>query len=88
MPGPALHHMIADRLKARIQSNNGLGESLSATEYAALQALLADPKSEPDTGDPGTTIALQNLTARLATAAFSQAKLNTWSTSAPPSIVR
>jgi hypothetical protein len=47
MPGPALHHMIAERLKARIQANKGLGESLSATEYAALQALLADPKNLP-----------------------------------------
>lgn len=47
MPGPALHHMIAERLKARIQSNSGLGESLTATEYAALQALFADPKNLP-----------------------------------------
>lgn len=47
MPGPALHHMIAERLKARIQSNSGLGDSLSPAEYAALQALLADPKNLP-----------------------------------------
>lgn len=47
MPGPALHHMIADRLRAAIQSNGGLGESLSASDYAALQALLADPRNLP-----------------------------------------
>ena len=47
MPGPALHHMIVDRLKAAIQTNSGLGETLTVTEYAALQALLADPKNLP-----------------------------------------
>ena len=47
MPGPALHHMIVDRLKAAIQTNSGLGDALTATEYAALQALLADPKNLP-----------------------------------------
>ena len=47
MPGPALHHMIADRLKAAIQTNKGLGDALSPADYAALQALLADPKNLP-----------------------------------------
>jgi hypothetical protein len=36
--------MVADRLKADIQSNRGLGQ---AADYAALQALLADPKNLP-----------------------------------------
>lgn len=43
MPGPALHHMIVDRLRAAIQTNQGLGSA----DYAALQALLADPKHHP-----------------------------------------
>ena len=47
MPGPAMHHMIVDRLKSRIQTNNGLGSSLTPTEYAALQALLAKPGNLP-----------------------------------------
>jgi len=47
MPGPALHHMIADRLKARISLNEGLGAKATAAQYAALQNLLADPKNLP-----------------------------------------
>lgn len=47
MPGPALHHMIVDRLKAAIQTNSGLGDSLTPAEYSALQALLADPANLP-----------------------------------------
>ena len=47
MPGPALHHMIVDRLRGAIQTNSGLGESLSASEYSALQALLAEPANLP-----------------------------------------
>lgn len=39
-----MHHMIVDRLKAAIQTNDGLGAS---ADYAALQALLADPKNHP-----------------------------------------
>jgi hypothetical protein len=39
--------MIVDRLKAAIQTNSGLGDSLTAAEYAALQALLANPKNLP-----------------------------------------
>ncbi len=46
MPGPAMHHLIADRLKTRIQSNEGLGE-LSPQEYASLQALLGKPGNLP-----------------------------------------
>lgn len=47
MPGPAMHHMIVDRLKSRIHTNKGLGSALSATEYARLQALLANPANLP-----------------------------------------
>lgn len=47
MPGPALHHMIVKRLKAEIQTNSGLGDTLTTTDYAALQALLADPVNLP-----------------------------------------
>ncbi len=47
MPGPAMHHMIVDRLKARIQTNSGLGNAFSPADYAALQALLAQPKNLP-----------------------------------------
>jgi Zinc dependent phospholipase C len=39
--------MIVDRLRAAIQTNSGLGESVGSTEYAALQALLADPANLP-----------------------------------------
>jgi Zinc dependent phospholipase C len=39
--------MIVDRLKAEIQTNSGLGPALSGSEYAALQALLGDPKNLP-----------------------------------------
>lgn len=46
MPGPALHHMIVDRLKANIQANKGLGD-LDPANYAGLQALLADPRNLP-----------------------------------------
>lgn len=47
MPGPAMHHMIVDRLKSRVQQNAGLGQTLSPADYAALQGLLADPKHLP-----------------------------------------
>jgi hypothetical protein len=47
MPGPALHHLIASRLRAHISQNEGLGAHMSAAEYAQLQALLADPKNLP-----------------------------------------
>jgi len=47
MPGPALHHMIADRLKASISLNEGLGAKATAAQYTALQNLLADPKNLP-----------------------------------------
>ena len=42
-----MHHMIANRLKGRIQTNSGLGSGPTAAEYAALQALLAQPKNLP-----------------------------------------
>ncbi|WP_146746260.1 zinc dependent phospholipase C family protein [Rhodovulum viride] len=47
MPGPAMHHMIADRLKAAIQSGRGLGEGPGPDEVQKLQDLLADPKNLP-----------------------------------------
>ncbi|MCC7525909.1 MAG: zinc dependent phospholipase C family protein, partial [Chitinophagaceae bacterium] len=47
MPGPALHHMIADRLKAHISQNKGLGSGTPLVQYAALQNLLSDPKNLP-----------------------------------------
>lgn len=47
MPGPALHHMIVDRMRARIQAGHGLGDTLGSADYAALQALLADPQHLP-----------------------------------------
>lgn len=47
MPGPALHHLIADRLRMRLLAGTGLGGTLSAGDYANLQALLADPKNLP-----------------------------------------
>lgn len=47
MPGPALHHMIADRLKAHISLNRGLGANMTPVRYAALQNLLADSKNLP-----------------------------------------
>jgi hypothetical protein len=39
--------MIVNRLRASIQTNSGLGDALNPTEYAALQALLADPANLP-----------------------------------------
>ena len=47
MPGPALHHMIADRLRVRIAASNGLGPTLPASDYAQLDALLGDPANVP-----------------------------------------
>lgn len=47
MPGPALHHMIADRLRTRIAGGRGLGEMLTPAEYAQIDALLGDPKNLP-----------------------------------------
>jgi hypothetical protein len=46
--------MIVDRLKAAIQAGGGLGTTLTATEYAALQALLADPKNCPTCSSAAT----------------------------------
>lgn len=47
MPGPALHHMIADRLRQRIATGGGLGATLPAADYAQLAALLNDPRNLP-----------------------------------------
>jgi hypothetical protein len=44
MPGPAMHHLIANALKQKIQAGNGLG---SNADYAKLQALLSDSKNFP-----------------------------------------
>lgn len=47
MPGPAMHHLIVDRLRAHLHRGGGLGRTLSAAEYAQLQALVSDPKHLP-----------------------------------------
>lgn len=44
MPGPAIHHLIANKLKQNILSGNGLGNS---ADYPKLQALLSDSKNFP-----------------------------------------
>ena len=44
MPGPAMHHLIANALKQKIQAGNGLGNN---ADYAKLQALLSDSKNFP-----------------------------------------
>lgn len=41
MPGPALHHMIADRLRVRLQNGTGLGTTVSPTAYADINAQLS-----------------------------------------------
>ncbi len=47
LPGPALHHLIAERLQAAIGRTDGLGATLSPSEYADLQALLSDQRNWP-----------------------------------------
>lgn len=47
MPGPALHHLIADRLKSHVSKNQGLGRNLSPAEYTAFQTLLSNPANLP-----------------------------------------
>jgi len=47
MPGPALHHVIADRLHGEIAKGSGLGTTLSAAEYAQVKTLLGDPRNLP-----------------------------------------
>jgi hypothetical protein len=44
MPGPAMHHLIADELRKKINSSQGLGGS---ADYSRLQSLLSDPKNLP-----------------------------------------
>lgn len=45
MPGTAMHHMIAERLKGLIDQKRGLGE-LSDEDYEKLQTLLANPLNQ------------------------------------------
>ena len=47
MPGPALHHMICDRLRFDLMSSTGLGNTLPASRYNAIDAQLANPGSLP-----------------------------------------
>lgn len=47
MPGPAMHHMIADRLRTRITNTGGLGSTLPAADYSQLANLLNDPANLP-----------------------------------------
>ncbi|HTE24126.1 hypothetical protein [Flavitalea sp.] len=44
MPGPALHHMIANRLRQNINNGTGLGPM---ADYLNLQKLLQDKKNHP-----------------------------------------
>lgn len=46
MPGPALHHMIADRLRSRILRGSGLGR-LPSSDYVRLRTLLNNPANLP-----------------------------------------
>lgn len=41
MPGPAMHHMIADRLRVRLQNGTGLGTTVSPTAYVDINAQLS-----------------------------------------------
>ncbi len=47
MPGPALHHLIANRLIADIRHGRGLGKHMTKEEREKLSALLDDPKNLP-----------------------------------------
>ena len=47
MPGPALHHMIADRIKTQIERGAGIGKGLSPAELEQIQSLLADHRNLP-----------------------------------------
>jgi hypothetical protein len=44
MPGPAIHHLIAKKLKQNILSGSGLGAN---ADYSKLQSLLSDSKNFP-----------------------------------------
>lgn len=44
MPGPAIHHLIAKKLKQNILAGSGLGHN---ADYAKLQASLSDSKNFP-----------------------------------------
>lgn len=47
MPGPAMHHMIADRLRLRIMESTGLGATLPPFNYRQLQSLFSNPRNLP-----------------------------------------
>ncbi len=47
MPGPAMHHMIADRLRAAISARQGLGPTLTADAYDRIAQSLNDPRNLP-----------------------------------------
>jgi hypothetical protein len=47
MPGPALHHMIADRLRARVGQSAGLGQAVPLTEYSQINSQFMDPAKLP-----------------------------------------
>ncbi|MBV7532518.1 zinc dependent phospholipase C family protein [Chitinophaga sp. sic0106] len=44
MPGPSMHHLIAQQLRSQIQNGQGLGGSAA---YADIKATLSDPKHLP-----------------------------------------
>ncbi|MCM5663645.1 zinc dependent phospholipase C family protein [Galbibacter mesophilus] len=47
MPGPAIHHMIVEKIKNQLQYSKGFSEHLSETQRTKLKDLLADPKNHP-----------------------------------------
>ena len=47
MPGPAMHHMIADRLLTRLLNSTGLGGAMPLAEYSQIATLLNDPRNSP-----------------------------------------
>jgi hypothetical protein len=47
VPGPALHHLIVDRLKGSISKKQGLGGNISAEEYTNFQSLLSNISNHP-----------------------------------------
>jgi hypothetical protein len=47
MPGPAMHHLIAQRLRESINLSRGLGSATTTLDFAQLQNLLSDPKNLP-----------------------------------------
>ncbi len=47
MPGPAMHHMIADRLRTQLMNSSGLGGAVPTADYVSIAATLNDPGSSP-----------------------------------------